>query len=79
MSAAPGTSAVAAAVQLAGAVASAIHDLGRPIPSGELYARLMGHLDLPTYEAILRTLTGAGLISVDGMHLIRWTGPRLDE
>lgn len=69
----------AAAVSVAGAVASAIHDLGRPIPSGELYARLMGHLDLATYEAILRTLTGAGLISVDGSHLIRWTGPRLDE
>ena len=56
------------------AIAEAIRALGR-VPSGHLYARLMGHMSLETYMAMLDVLKRAGLIAVDGAHEIRWIGP----
>jgi hypothetical protein len=58
------------------AVAEAIRELGS-VPSGHLYARLMGQLSLESYETILRTLRGAGLVEQKN-HVLRWVGPALE-
>lgn len=62
-----------AALQTILAVGDAIRDLGE-VPSGHLYARLMGHMDLRTYEAIVASLKGAGVVE-ERNHLLRWVGP----
>jgi hypothetical protein len=61
------------AIEVCKALASAIH-AAKEIPSGHLYAAVMGHLTLETYNACLATLEKTGLIKVEGSHLIRWTG-----
>jgi hypothetical protein len=60
------------------AVSESIRQAGK-IPSGHLYAMLMGHMSLEYYESILRMLESAKLITVDSSHLIRWIGPQLQE
>ena len=57
------------------AVAEAIREAGE-IPSGTLYAMLIGKMNFQAYEKMLAILKNAGLISVNA-HLIRWTGPAL--
>ena len=51
----------------------------REIPSGTLYASLMGKVDFEGYQKLLRILTGAGIIEVIPSHLIRWTGPEVTK
>ena len=63
--------AVRACVAQCQAVAEAIKALGS-VPSGHLYAQLMGHMTLEHYQRIIGHLTDAGVIRVDGSHLIRW-------
>jgi hypothetical protein len=55
-------------------VAETIRELGE-VPSGHLYAQLMGHMSLECYESIILGLTGAKLVKRDGSHLLRWVGP----
>lgn len=55
------------------AVAQAIQELGE-VPSGHLYANLMGVLSLEQYQAIIQTLKDQKLIS-ESMHLLKWIGP----
>jgi hypothetical protein len=45
------------------------------IPSGELYAAVMGKIDLRTYELILSKIKGSGLV-VEKNHLLVWVGPK---
>jgi hypothetical protein len=45
------------------------------IPSGELYAVAMAHLDLRTYEAAINGLKRANLV-VEKNHLLIWVGPK---
>ena len=45
------------------------------MPSGELYARLMGHMSLASYEALIKSLADVKLITDRG-HLLVWTGPK---
>lgn len=66
---------VDAALAVMKAVADAIRDLGE-VPSGELYARVMQHMDLRTYDRIIDRLIGAGLVQRTGSHLLRWVGPK---
>ena len=54
-------------------VAETIREL-REVPSGELYAHLMGHLDLDQYTKVLGILKRAGLVQERG-HLLTWSGP----
>jgi len=61
------------AILLCKEIGYAIHQV-KEIPSGHLYAAVMGHLTLETYNACLATLEKTGLIKVEGSHLIRWTG-----
>ncbi len=66
--------AAAAAVKLAAIVAEAILAMGEQgIPSGHLYARLMGTITLDDYNTILGVLKKAGMVS-ESYHLLRWTG-----
>lgn len=50
-----------AAINAIAAVAEAIRALGT-VPSGHLYAQVMGHLSLESFEGIIRTLVRAGLV-----------------
>lgn len=59
-----------AAVQITKAVADAIREL-KEVPSGHLYAQLMGSMSLETYNMIIQTLRGAGLVSEQN-HVLYW-------
>lgn len=63
-----------AAVAIARAVAEAIRELGS-VPSGHLYAQLMGHMSLEIYERVIDTLVKTGLVRKDRSHLLTWIGP----
>ena len=66
---------VGGAIQVIAAIANAIRELGR-VPSGELYARVMGQVSLEQYDRILGILKGAELIEVKN-HEITWIGGAL--
>jgi|APCry1669192319_1035405.scaffolds.fasta_scaffold12998_5 hypothetical protein len=64
---------IANAIEICKALASAIY-AAKEIPSGHLYAAVMGHMSLETYNACLSTLEKTGLIKRESSHLVRWTG-----
>lgn len=72
----PTPSQVKAALAVTIAVAEAIRELGE-VPSGTLYAQLLGRVDLQGYQAIIRNLKSAGLVS-ESAHLLTWTGPKFE-
>lgn len=57
------------------AIAECIRSLGS-IPSGHLYARLMGHMSLETYEAFIGILIETGKVHRHPSHLLEWVGPQ---
>jgi len=57
------------------ALAEIIRELGE-VPSGELFARLMGKMTLETYNRLIGTLKEAGLVTETPGHLLRWVGPK---
>lgn len=63
-----------AALALIRIVADAIRNLGE-VPSGHLYARMMGHMSLATYTSIITNLKRAKLVK-ESAHLLTWIGPR---
>jgi hypothetical protein len=63
-----------AVVELLAAVAEVIRTAGE-IPSGHLYAAMMGKVDIHTYNAMLRMIKGSGLV-VEKNHLLVWVGPK---
>lgn len=65
---------VVAALHGTKAVADVIREL-KEIPSGHLYAQLMGTISLETYNRIIKYLLDAELIQSSN-HLLIWTGPR---
>ena len=68
------TSDAIAVVRVAHAVAETIRELGQ-VPSGHLYARLMGVMELHQYEQVIDLLVDARLVERDRSHLLRWIGP----
>ena len=58
------------------ATAEAIREAGR-IPSGTLYAMLMGKMDFQAYSVLIRTLKNAGLVE-ERTHELIWIGPNLE-
>lgn len=62
-----------AVVRVALAVAEAIRELGE-VPSGHLYARVMGKMTLENYNAVIDALKGAGLVE-ETNHILKWVGP----
>jgi len=69
---------VKAAFKATAALAEAIRDLGS-VPSGHLYATVMGHMDLQTYESFIQHLVGAKLVRQDPSYLLTWIGPEEGE
>lgn len=65
---------VAVAMRAAVAVAEVIREAGA-IPSGELYARLMGKLNIESYEMLIESLIKSELIRRERSHLLVWIGP----
>jgi hypothetical protein len=63
------------AITIVAAVAEAIRELGS-IPSGHLYAQVMGRIDLAAYTKIIGTLKNAGLVAEQN-DLLTWVGPVL--
>ena len=61
-----------AAVQMLKAVAEAIRELGR-VPSGHLYAQLMGFLSLDQYTKAIDILKQMGLVE-EKYHELIWIG-----
>ena len=57
-------------LQTCRAVADAIREL-KTVPSGHLYAQLMGHMSLDTYNQIIGVLKVAKLIKEEN-HLLIW-------
>jgi hypothetical protein len=57
---------------LALVVAEAIRELGT-VPSGHLYARLMGFFSIEQYAQLIDLLKAAGLVREQN-HLLSWTG-----
>lgn len=64
------TNQAVAGFQVLQAVAEAIRE-AKQVPSGTLYAVLMGKLDLATYERIIQTLKNTGLVTESG-HMLTW-------
>lgn len=62
-----------AAVQTIMAVADAIKELGS-VPSGRLYANLVGVMELSTYQTIIGILKNTKLITESG-NVLSWVGP----
>jgi len=62
-----------AALQIIHAISESIRELGS-IPSGHLYAQVMGHLSLEEYNAIIKILVNAGLVK-ESNHVLTWIEP----
>ncbi len=60
-------------IRVAAAVGDAIRELGE-VPSGHLYAQLMGRLSFDSYNHIIGLLKQAGLVS-EKHNLLTWIGP----
>lgn len=65
---------VTAGIRMAAAVGEVIRDLGS-IPSGHLYAQLMGRMSLDTYNSLIGILKKANLVE-EKNHLLTWVGPK---
>ena len=65
--------AITAALKIAAVVGDAIREL-KSVPSGHLYARLMGHMSLDSYNGCIRLLKQANLVE-ESNHLLTWVGP----
>lgn len=66
------SSEVKAAVQVVVAVGEAIKEL-KSVPSGHLYARLMGRMSLETYNKIIGVLVKTGAVKEEN-HVLTWVG-----
>jgi hypothetical protein len=73
--AAPTKQQIDALISMIRAVGDAIRELGS-VPSGHLYARLCGHLDINSYQKVIDALIGAKLVRRDESHLLTWIGPK---
>ncbi len=59
------------------AIADTIREVGE-CPLGSVYVGCMNVMDLDCFNGIIRRLESAGLISVSGASLVKWTGPAMD-
>jgi hypothetical protein len=63
-----------AALEIVLVVGDAIKELGS-VPSGHLYAQLMGRMSLDSYNKIIGMLKNAKVIKEEG-HLLTYIGPK---
>lgn len=64
-----------AAIKMTQAIAEAIRELGE-VPSGHLYAIVIGQVTMEQYARIIDVLKGAGLVE-EKNHVLKWAGPTL--
>lgn len=64
-----------AGLKMVMAVAETIREAGE-IPSGTLYAALIGKVTMEGYEGLIRTLKNTGLVT-ESAHMLKWVGPRV--
>ena len=60
-------------VQALAAIAEAIRELGE-VPSGTLYAQVMGQFTLDQFQRLIGVLKRADIITESG-HVLAWVGP----
>lgn len=70
------TTTTKAAIATIAALGCAIRELGQ-VPSGELYARVMGHMTIENYQSAIDTLVRAKLVERKNSHLLVWVEPTL--
>lgn len=68
------TAQIRAYVETVLAVSEAIREL-KKVPAGHLYARLMAHMKLQTFDGIIKHLTDAGVVRREASHMLVWVGP----
>jgi hypothetical protein len=66
------TQQITAGLQIAAAIGTAIRELGE-VPEGQLFARMMGHLDLRSFDAVIDALVRAGVVR-RANHMLTWIG-----
>lgn len=66
-----------AALQTVQALGAAIKELGT-VPSGRLYAQVMNHISLESYNGAIGVLKKAGVVTETG-HELKWVGPTEGE
>lgn len=64
---------VKASLEVLKAVADVIRELGQ-VPSGELYARVMGYVTLNQYHSLIACLKRTGLVK-ESNNLLIWVEP----
>jgi hypothetical protein len=64
---------IAVTVDVAVAIGETIRELGS-VPSGQLYARLMGRMSIEDYEAAIGLLIRTRLVRREPSHLLVWAG-----
>lgn len=75
MSAAPSSNGkIETSVRMLGVIANAIRDAGK-IANGELYADVMGFLNITQYAKLIDILKRSGLIEVEA-YMLTWIGPK---
>lgn len=65
---------IKAGLEIIKAIADTIREL-KEVPSGELYARIMGQISFENYQAVIGTLKRAWLVKVEN-HLLIWVEPK---
>lgn len=68
---------IKAALEVLRTVADTIRELGS-VPNGELYTQMMPFIDLATYNKVIETLKGAGLVKEE-LHILKWVGPQPEK
>lgn len=70
------TNSTKAALEVMMALAETIR-AAKEIPSGHLYARVMGIMDLDNYNGAIGVLKRTKLVEEDRNHMLRWIGPEI--
>jgi hypothetical protein len=75
----PSKAELLAALKLTVAVTETIREAGKSgIPSGHLYANLIGHVTLEGYQSMIARIKGAALCEERG-NVLYWTGPEFQK
>lgn len=65
---------VRAIIQMTAAIGGAIQELGT-VREGDMYARVMGQMQLRHFKAIIDKLVEAKLVRRGSDHMLTWIGP----
>jgi hypothetical protein len=77
MNSATTTTQLVDAIQATAAIAEAIRTVGT-IPSGHLYAQVLGRMTYETYTSVIALLKRAELVA-ETSSVLRWVGPVIAE